>query len=79
MTRLGARLLEDLLALDAGYDGPVVSCGAGHQASLSHDHRPGMRAAASYDDLARSRRLACTVGGGILVRDRRAEIFLAIA
>jgi hypothetical protein len=38
-----------------------------------------MRAAASYDDLARSRRLACTVGGGILVRDRRAEIFLAIA
>ena len=32
MTRLGAHLLEDLLALDAGYDGPVVSCGAGHQA-----------------------------------------------
>jgi hypothetical protein len=32
MTRLGAHLLEDLLALDAGYDGPAVTCGAGHQA-----------------------------------------------
>ena len=32
MTRLGARLLEDLLALDAGYGGPAVDCGAGHQA-----------------------------------------------
>ena len=32
MTRLGAGLLEDLLALDAGYGGPAVDCGAGHQA-----------------------------------------------
>ena len=32
MTRLGAHLLEDLLALEAGYDGPAVTCGAGHQA-----------------------------------------------
>ncbi len=32
MTRLGAGLLEDLLALDAGYGGPAVDCGTGHQA-----------------------------------------------
>ena len=32
MTRLGAGLLEDLLALEAGYGGPAVDCGAGHQA-----------------------------------------------
>ncbi len=78
MTRLGARLLEDLLGLDAGSDGLVVSCGAGHQASLSHDHRPGMRAAACCDGLVRSWRLACTVGGGILVRDCRA-VSVAVA
>jgi hypothetical protein len=32
MTRLGSRLLEDLLAADDGYRGPRVDCGAGHQA-----------------------------------------------
>jgi hypothetical protein len=32
MTRLGAGLLEDPLALEAGYGGPAVDCGAGHQA-----------------------------------------------
>lgn len=34
MTRLGARLLEDLLAADAGYRGPRVACGSGHQAAF---------------------------------------------
>jgi len=37
MTRLGARLLEDLLALDAGYGGPAVDCGA---PDLAGDPRP---------------------------------------
>ena len=37
MTRLGAGLLEDLLALDAGYGGPAVDCGAGHQARFVSD------------------------------------------
>jgi hypothetical protein len=32
MTRLGASLLEKLLAADAGYRGPRADCGAGHQA-----------------------------------------------
>jgi hypothetical protein len=32
MLRLGAGLLEDLLAADAGHRGPRVECGAGHQA-----------------------------------------------
>ena len=32
MIKLGAHLLEDLLGLDAGYDGPAVDCGVGHQA-----------------------------------------------
>ena len=32
MARLGAGLLEDLLALDHGYSGPAVDCGDGHQA-----------------------------------------------
>jgi hypothetical protein len=31
-TRLGAGLLEDLLALDPGYRGPAIACGAGHLA-----------------------------------------------
>ena len=31
-TRLGASLLEDLLALDPGYRGPAIACGAGHTA-----------------------------------------------
>jgi hypothetical protein len=32
MARLGAGLLEDLLATDTGYRGPAVECGAGHEA-----------------------------------------------
>jgi hypothetical protein len=32
MTRLGASLLEKLLAADGGYRGPRADCGAGHQA-----------------------------------------------
>ena len=34
MTELGAGLLQDLLALEAGYRGPAVDCGAGHQAQF---------------------------------------------
>jgi hypothetical protein len=34
MARLGAGLLEDLLAADAGYHGPRAECGAGHQAEF---------------------------------------------
>jgi len=34
ITRLGAGLLEDLLAADAGYRGPRADCGAGHQAAF---------------------------------------------
>jgi hypothetical protein len=34
MARLGAGLLEDLLAADTGYRGPRVACGAGHQAKF---------------------------------------------
>ena len=34
MMRLGGRLLEDLLGLDAGHRGPRVDCGAGHQAEF---------------------------------------------
>ena len=34
MARLGAGLLEDLLATDAGYRGPRVGCGAGHEAEF---------------------------------------------
>ena len=34
MTRLGAALLEGLLAADAGHRGPRVNCGGGHQARL---------------------------------------------
>jgi hypothetical protein len=34
MTRLGASLLEDLLAADNGYRGPRAECGAGHGAGL---------------------------------------------
>jgi hypothetical protein len=34
MLRLGAGLLEDLLAADAGHRGPRVDCGAGHQAEF---------------------------------------------
>ncbi|MGH3627788.1 MAG: ISKra4 family transposase [Sciscionella sp.] len=32
MTTIGARLLEDLLAAEAGYLGPRIDCGAGHHA-----------------------------------------------
>jgi len=34
MTRLGAGLLQGLLALDTGHRGPRVDCGAGHQAEF---------------------------------------------
>jgi hypothetical protein len=34
MTRLGASLLEGLLDADAGYRGPRVECGSGHQAAF---------------------------------------------
>jgi hypothetical protein len=32
LLRLGASVLEDLLAADAGYAGPRLDCGAGHRA-----------------------------------------------
>jgi hypothetical protein len=35
MTRLGGRLLEDLLGLDAGHRGPRVNCEAGHEAEFA--------------------------------------------
>lgn len=35
VTRLGAALLEGLLAADAGYRGPRADCGAGHQAAFT--------------------------------------------
>ena len=34
MARLGAGLLEQLLAADAGYRGPRAGCGAGHEAEF---------------------------------------------
>ena len=34
LTRLGRGVLEDLLTADAGYRGPRVDCGAGHQAEF---------------------------------------------
>jgi hypothetical protein len=34
MTRVGGSLLAGLLAADAGYRGPAVGCGAGHQAEF---------------------------------------------
>jgi hypothetical protein len=34
LTRLGAGVLEDLLAADPGYHGPRTGCGAGHQAEF---------------------------------------------
>jgi len=35
LLRLGAGVLEDLLAADAGYAGPRAGCGAGHQAAFA--------------------------------------------
>lgn len=35
LLRLGASVLEDLLAADAGYAGPRAGCGAGHQAGFA--------------------------------------------
>jgi hypothetical protein len=35
LIRLGAGVLEDLLAADAGYAGPRADCGAGHQAQFT--------------------------------------------
>ena len=35
LIRLGASVLEDLLAADPGYAGPRVDCGAGHRAELA--------------------------------------------
>jgi hypothetical protein len=32
LLRLGAGMLEDLLAIDAGYAGPRIDCGQGHHA-----------------------------------------------
>lgn len=35
LLRLGAGVLEELLAADGGYAGPRAGCGAGHQAGLA--------------------------------------------
>jgi hypothetical protein len=35
LIRLGASVLEDLLAVDPGYAGPRAECGAGHQAEIA--------------------------------------------
>jgi hypothetical protein len=35
LIRMGAGVLEDLLAADAGYAGPRAGCGAGHQARFA--------------------------------------------
>lgn len=39
LLRLGAGMLENLLAADSGYAGPQLACGAGHQARFA-GYRP---------------------------------------
>ena len=52
LIRLGASVLEDLLAADPGYAGPRLDCGRGHRAEIrrlpgqdgGHGARPGQAA-----------------------------------
>ena len=75
MTRLGASLLEDLLAADAGYRGPRVDCGSGHQAAFVSYREKTIDTALGPVTVRRAWYHCATCGHGLAPRD--AELAVA--
>ena len=69
MARLGAGLLEDLLAADTGYRGPRVACGAGHQAEFVSYRTKTIDTVLGAVDVRRAYYHCRQCGHGIVPRD----------
>jgi hypothetical protein len=69
MTRLGAALLEGLLAADAGYRGPRADCGAGHQAAFTGYRAKTIDTVAGPVTLRRAWYHCAECGHGLAPRD----------
>ena len=69
MTRLGAGLLEDLLAADPGYRGPRAECGAGHQARFVSYRAKTIDTVLGPVDLRRAYYQCPGCGHGVVPRD----------
>jgi hypothetical protein len=69
MARLGAGLLEDLLAADTGYRGPRADCGAGHQAEFVSYRAKTIDTVLGPVDVRRAYYHCGQCGHGIVPRD----------
>ena len=69
MARLGAGLLEDLLATDTGYRGPRIECGAGHEARFVSYRDKTVDTVLGPVRLRRAWYHCATCGHGIAPRD----------
>ena len=69
MLRLGGRLLEGLLAADAGHRGPRVGCGAGHQAGFASCRAKTIDTVAGPVGLNRAWYHCAACGHGLAPRD----------
>ena len=69
VARLGAGLLEDLLAADTGYRGPRVKCGAGHQAGFVSYRTKTIDTVLGAVDVRRAYYHCGQCGHGIVPRD----------
>ena len=69
MTRLGAGLLEDLLTADAGYHGPAVECGAGHEAKFVSYRAKTIDTVLGPADVRRAYYHCARCGHGVVPKD----------
>ncbi len=69
MAKLGASLLQDLLAVDAGHRGPRVDCGSGHQAAFVSYRDKNLDTVLGPIKLRRAYYHCAGCGGGVVPKD----------
>jgi hypothetical protein len=69
MTRLGAALLQQLLAADTGHRGPRIDCGAGHSAEFMGYRAKTIETVLGPVELRRAYYHCATCGRGVVPRD----------
>ncbi len=70
LLRLGAGVLEDLLAADAGYAGPRADCGAGHQVAFTGYRDKNIDTVLGVITIRRAWYHCASCGHGFAPRDR---------
>jgi hypothetical protein len=74
MTRIGCRLLEQLLGADAGYRGPRIECPAGHQAAFVSNRAKTIDTVLGPVTVRRAYYHCAGCGHGVVPKDAELEI-----